>query len=492
MPIFVCESVQGRSLAEVIQARDAVSAADLVELRLDGVPDARPAAALAGSRLPAIVTCRPVWEGGRYDGEEAARVRLLEEALQAGAAFVDLEWNAPGRAAFLQQWAPRTVLSWHDHAGTPADLPALAEAMLSAGAAVTKIAVTTRCLRDLAPLLALGRRLPPGRSVVLIGMGPAGIATRVLPQRFGSCWTYAGNGVAPGQVPARRLVQEFRVRETTASTAVFGLAGRPVGHSLSPAIHNAAFAACRVDAVFLGLEASDFDDFLWAAEALGLSGASVTAPFKRDAAATAAVRDATVEALGVANTLRREPDGSWAARNTDVEGFLRPLAGVPLAGTRVSVLGAGGAARAVVAALAGRGASVTVHARRPEAAQEVADRFGAAIGSWPPVPGSWQVLVNTTPVGTYPRAGELPIPASIVRGGTVYDLVYNPPDTALIEAAAANGCRTIGGLAMLVGQAARQFEWWTGHDAPSQVMDAAARRALQEFRLGDRAGHTGR
>jgi 3-dehydroquinate dehydratase/shikimate dehydrogenase len=313
-------------------------------------------------------------------------------------------------------------------------------------------------------------------------MGAAGLATRVLPQRFGSCWTYAGPGVAPGQLPASRLVREFRVRAITRATAVFGLAGRPVGHSVSPAIYNAAFEAAGVNAVFLPFESADFTDFEWAADALDVVGASVTAPFKEDAFRAAARRDRIAVPLGVANALRREGDGVWAARNTDVEGFLAPLAGVPLDGLRASVLGAGGAARAVVSGLVSRGAQTTVHARRLDAARDLAARFGAVAGTWPPEAGAWDLLVNATPVGTWPDDERLPIEASIVQGGRVYDLVYNPPDTALLRAARANGCPAIGGLEMLVGQARGQFQWWTGQDAPVGIMRAAALRRLEEYR----------
>src|SRR5262249_5272411 len=156
--------------------------------------------------------------------------------------------------------------------------------------------------------------------------------TRVLPQRFRSCWTYAGHGVAPGQMPTRRLVDEFRVRHRTPTTQVFAVVGRPVGHSLSPAMHNAAFAERGLDSVYVPLEAGDFSDFDWAAGALTVAGASVTAPFKPDAFRAAVHHDPQAAAVGVANTLRRNSDGTWSAANTDIAGFLAPLSGASLKG----------------------------------------------------------------------------------------------------------------------------------------------------------------
>lgn len=469
-------------MARLVAARDASSVADLVELRLDGVdrPDVRQA--LAGRRTPVVVTCRPRWEGGAWDGGEAEREQLLESALRGGADFVDIEWLAPWRAAFLDRWRDRVVLSWHDFAGVPADLVARAQHMAGAGAAVVKIAITTARLRDLDALLAVRRELPASTRLVLIGMGPAGVVSRLLPHRFGSVWTYAGSGVAPGQEPAERLVREYRVRALGARTALFGVVGQPVGHSVSPAMHNAALATCGVDAVYVPFSAEDFDDFAWAARAFDVAGVSVTAPFKDDAFRVARRADPVSTALGTANTLRREADGTWAARNTDVEGFLAPLAGTDLAGARAAVLGAGGAAKAAIAALQSCGAVATVYARRTEVARALAQRLGAEAGAWPPEPGTWDLLVNTTPVGTWPDHDTSPIEASIVHGSLVYDLVYNPPATALLRAAEANGCRVVPGLNMLVHQAARQFEWWTGQPAPIDAMRAAATARLEEFR----------
>ncbi len=166
--------------------------------------------------------------------------------------------------------------------------------------------------------------------------------------------------------------------------------------------------------------------------------------------------------------------------NTDVPGFLAPLdTRGDVAGLRSVVLGAGGAARAAAVALASRGATVSVCGRRPTRAEAVARLCGATVGTWPPAPGSWDLLVNTTPVGTAPNVEDTPIPASALEGGgIVYDLVYNPQRTRLLREAAAAGCDTIGGLDMLVAQAARQFEWWIGSRPSGELFKAAALTAL--------------
>ncbi|MFP5378462.1 MAG: shikimate dehydrogenase family protein, partial [Vicinamibacteria bacterium] len=153
-------------------------------------------------------------------------------------------------------------------------------------------------------------------------------------------------------------------------------------------------------------------------------------------------------------------------------------------GTRVSVLGAGGAARAVVAGLHAEGAAVVVHARQAAQADTVA-ALGARSGPWPPLPGTWDLLVNTTPVGTWPRVEESPLPAAALGGGRVYDLVYNPAETRLMREARAAGCEAIGGLEMLIAQAMEQFEWWTGERPSEKAMRAAAEARLEAMHAED-------
>jgi len=501
----ICEVVAAPTMGELRARRDAIRAgeADVVELRLDMVDRPDIGAALQGRRLPVIVTCRASWEGGHFSGSEEERQRILRDALEAGAEFVDIEHRAAGverwlRAADREQ---RVICSLHDFEGMPRDLTDRVREMRRTGAAIVKVAGRADRLRDLLPLLAIGRAQREGERTVLIGMGTSGIASRVLAAHFGSCWTYAGEAVAPGQVTGTRLLNEFHFRSITANTPVYAVVGRPIEHSISPAMHNAAFAAAGLDAVYIPLEASDFDDFLALADALPIAGASVTAPFKLAAfeRARAGAGDRDVERLRAANTLRRasgradaatvraDEAADWECGNTDVAGFLAPLAArITLRGTRVAVLGAGGAARAVVAGLDAAGAQVTVYARNETAAAEVASiaPANARAAKWPAsaLAGSWDVLVNTTPVGTFPAVNETPFQGPF-DGRLVYDLIYNPRPTRLLREAATAGCATLDGLDMLVEQAARQFAWWTGltPSTQAQVMRDAAIRRLAEM-----------
>lgn len=481
----LCATVTADTTAELRRRRDAVTDADLVELRLDTVHDPDVAGALEGRTRPAIVTCRPVWEGGRFAGAEDERLRILAEALERGAEFVDVEWRA-GFAGLLARDSARIVLSSHDFDGVPDDLETRAASMRSTGAGVVKIAVTAGQLRDLLRLKALGAALTSSGRAVLIGMGERGLATRVLPGRFGSAWSYAGALSDVGQIGVATLVGQYRFRALDADTEIYGVTGWPVSHSVSPAMHNAAFGAMGRNAVYLPFPATTADDFMACADGMDLQGASVTIPHKvallgrADEVSEAACR------IGALNTLRRA-GRRWLGTNTDVAGFLRPfdVRGIDLAGWRAAVLGAGGSARAVAVALASRHAQVTVHARQAPAAAEVAALCQGHAGAWPPAAGSWDLLVNCTPIGMHPRMDESPVPSSQLDGRLVYDLVYNPGATRLVRDAAVAGCGTIGGLDMLVAQAEAQCEWWTGERPPAGVMRAAAEARLAEFRVDE-------
>jgi len=487
-PAKLCVTVTADTTAELRTRRDQVVDADLIELRVDTVKDPSAAAALAGRKKPVIFTCRPKSQGGHFAGSEEERRAILSEALALGAEFVDLEFKGSCADLMERTGGRRIVLSHHDFDGVPADLQELAQAMLSSGAEVVKLAITARGLRDNVTLrnIAKGTRVP----MSLIAMGEAGLPSRVLATWMGSCWTYAGNGVAPGQISDHVMHDEYRFRRIGARTAVYGVLGKPVSHSVSPVMHNAAFRSGHLDAVYLPLAASDFDDFLAFANDASLAGVSVTAPFKINAFETADECDPVSRRIQSVNTLRR--DGArWLGCNTDVTGFLAPLQStLRVRGIRAAILGAGGAARSVSVALASAGVPVTIAARRQDQAQSVAALTGAAVTTWPPDPASWDLLVNATPVGTSPNDAVSPLPNDYLfhGGGVVYDLVYNPPHTRLLQDASRAGCRTIGGLDMLVAQAQAQFEWWTGRKPSDKVMRDAALARLQTAERAEGAG----
>ena len=267
-------------------------------------------------------------------------------------------------------------------------------------------------------------------------------------------------------------------------TRVVGVIGDPVTHSLSPTLHNAAFEALGLDWVYVAFPVprGRGADAVTAVSALGLAGLNVTMPHKEDVAGACDELSSDAAALRSVNTVLSRADGSTFGESTDGPGFLDSLAdeAIDVAGKPVLVVGAGGAARAVVLALGRAGAAVTVAARRPEAAVAAAALapgartvpLGAADAS--PFP----VVVNATPLGM--SGGDpLPVdPQALHAEQAVVDLVYHPADTPLLTAARARGATAVNGLGMLLHQAARSFTLWTGQPAPVDAMRTAVTAAL--------------
>jgi 3-dehydroquinate dehydratase/shikimate dehydrogenase len=348
---------------------------------------------------------------------------------------------------------------------------------------------------DCAPVLALvGRARRDRVEMIAVSMGEAGLLTRVLAPAFGAALTYGslerGRETAPGQLSARELLELYRVHSLDGETAVTGLVGSPVSHSLSPHMHNAAFAARDLNAVYVPFDVSDVSAFVrrmarpltrelrW-----NLRGFSVTAPHKSAIVKHLDWVEPPAAEMGAVNTVVIEGDG-LRGYNTDARAALAPLEGlIDLKGARVAVVGAGGAARALLWGLRSQGSRATVFARDTERARATAEAFGAHTEKLEGAGfAGFDLVVNATPLGTRgANEGETPATADRLRGARLaYDLVYNPARTRFIKEAEAAGCETLGGLPMLVAQAAAQFELWTGTAAPAEVMLAAARARLEE------------
>jgi shikimate dehydrogenase len=281
----------------------------------------------------------------------------------------------------------------------------------------------------------------------------------------------------------------------TAHTALLGVLGHPVGHSLSPAMHNAAIDALGLDWVYLALPvpAEGLATVVRGLEAIGCRGLNITIPHKQAVAGLCRRLSPLAERVGAVNTLVPLEGGGWLGTNTDVEGFLTPLRGQSWQGRQALVLGNGGSARAVVAALVELELdTITVVGRRPEALAA----FAADCSSWAPRLGTCtldrplepllaaaDLVVNTTPVGMNSDQCPLsPGQLAVLRPmATVYDLIYVPRPTQLLRQAAARGCSTIDGLTMLVHQGAASLRLWSGRsDVPVAAMAAAAEAALRD------------
>lgn len=464
--------------------------ADLVEFRIDALRhvtpgDLRRLASALGPR--AIATLRSPSQGGLHGLDRGARHALLLEACRLRFRFVDAELTTdaerlPEYAKLAKSRAKDLIVSHHfETPSPPEEVGEILDACLAEGK-VAKVAVPTASVDEAVALVDLARRRPSAR-FVLIGLGPAGMLTRALAASMGQEIQYViGNrSIVPGQL---ELPAALRIRSKDAF--VLGLLGHPLAHSLSPAIHEAALQALRLSGVYLPFDMGEpsVEPFLAAAERLRVRGLNVTIPFKETVAGLVDELDGDAEALGTVNTVVLHE--GWAkGHNTDTFGFrmsLRSL-GLRLGERRALVVGAGGAAKAVVHVLLREGAEVSVTNRTPERAQALVRAFDESLEVLSPEEtprkGPWDLLVNATPAGTLGVETGLPVPEAVLaHTAFVYDLVYNPQETPLLAAAKRHGVRSTNGMEMLLQQAAKSFELWTGQSAPYELMKRSVREAF--------------
>ena len=468
--------------------------ARLMELRLDALGDVSGIVrvleriARRPPRLPWIATCRPRAQGGGFGAGPSAQVAVLALAARAGCSWIDVEAEA------LVSFPPRLrnavlpplarIVSHHDFARTPKDLEALYRRLAQLGGHWVKIAVTPRTQQDNVELLAMTRR--HRRRVISVAMGTTGIPGRVLALAGGSALTYAapdgGRASAPAQPAVSELRRIYRADRLDPRTRVYGLLGNPVAHSLSPAMHNAALQRARLNAVYLPFEARTPQEMLDCLEPLRIAGLSVTHPHKEMILRRLDAVDPLAETIGAVNTVVVRGGGRLFGYNTDYVGVLRTLQRhVALEGARILLVGAGGAARACAFALATAGAFISVTARRPSAAHELARAVSGETVSRPALrKRRFEAIINCTPVGQAPNLDASPLRAEELNCRVVFDLVYNPLETKLLRLARRRGIRTVPGWQMLVEQGAAQFEIWTGLRAPLSVMRRAVLRGLKQ------------
>ena len=465
--------------------------ADVIELRLDCLEDLDFDIETFVNKVshPIILTLRPAEQGGYRNLGRSERKAFWARDFKSDV-LCDIEADLVSTSSLDRS---RVIVSHHDFNGVPDDLEQIYERLAATPARIVKIAVHASQITDCIPVFhLLDRAINEQRELIAIAMGNAGIATRILGPSRGAYLTYASleeeTATAPGQVNAQQLRSVYRIDEIDRETMICGLVGLPVMHSVSPHMHNAAFAAEDVNGVYMPFEVRDVEAFVrrmihpktreldW-----NLRGLSVTAPHKSSVMELLDWVEPKAQEIGAVNTVVVEND-RMLGYNTDAYGLIQPLRELkfPLSRQPVAVIGAGGAARTAVWVLKSHGAEVTVFTRNPEKAKQFAQYFEVpcdSLGS-----GSFRgygLVINATPLGSGEFVHATPALAEQLAGaGLVYDLIYNPIETEFLKEARRAGCQTLGGLPMLVAQARLQFELWTGKTPSADVMHAAAAAAL--------------
>ncbi|XP_077232468.1 dehydroquinate dehydratase, putative / shikimate dehydrogenase isoform X2 [Tasmannia lanceolata] len=501
---LICVPLVSKSVDEMligmVQAKD--SGADVIELRIDYLESLRPRSdleiLLRDKPLPVLVTYRPKWEGGQYEGDEQKRLDALRLAMELGADYIDVELKVAHEfMSSISGNKPekfKVIVSSHNYQSTPSaeEIGNLVATIQATGADIVKIATYAVDITDVARMFQVLVHC----QVPIIGlvMSERGAISRLLCPKFGGYLTFgsvsAGKESAPGQPTIKDLLDLYNLKNIGADTKVFGLIGKPVGHSKSPLLHNAAFRSVGFNAVYVPLLVDDLANFLKVYSAPDFAGFSCTMPHKETAVQCCDEVDPIAKSIGAVNTIIRRPsDGKLIGYNTDYIGAISAIedgirgshntginaTGSPLAGKLFVVIGAGGAGKALAFGAKAKGAKVVIANRTYDRARELADLVGgdaislAELESFHPANG--MILANTTSMGMHPNIDGTPISKQALSFySVVFDAVYIPKVTRLLREAEESGVSTVSGVEMFIRQAMGQFELFTGMPAPEKHM----------------------
>jgi 3-dehydroquinate dehydratase/shikimate dehydrogenase len=501
----VCVPVVGADAATMIErAESVVRDNPFLELRLDYL--SQPLAQLPKLKnflelhpeATAIATCRRAVNGGKFKGSVAAELAVLLKAADAGFPLVDIELQSAKslKADQLRRLSDRVglIISCHDFRATKKLDEQFAD-MSKYPADFYKVVSTATNLYDNVVMMKFLEANSAKHEMAGLSMGEQGIISRVLGVRAGSIFTFgaakSGEETAPGQVLFNELRDIYRIDNVDAATQVYGVAGDPVDHSLSPIMMNAAFRRESVNAVYLSLHAKSLKDLLACVRDIPIRGLSITMPYKQAIVDVLENSDPLTRQIGACNTVVRSLDGKLYGFNTDVGGIVAPLEQrIHLAGARILIVGAGGVARAAAFGLKAKGAEVFITNRTPEKAQSLARQAKAKYLKRADVAkNAFDVIINATPVGMG-NGKQSPLEEKELNTKYVFDLVYIPAETRLIKMARAKNIQVIPGLEMFVQQGARQFEIWTGKPAPIAEMAYVVTKALERRAAQEEAEET--
>jgi 3-dehydroquinate dehydratase/shikimate dehydrogenase len=470
--------------------------AKLVELRLDYISSRVNIQRLLKDRpCPTIVTVRREQDGGKFTGDESDRLMMLREAIALGVEYVDLEEDI---ANDIKRFGKtKRIVSYHSFRNTPDNLRELHSRLAGLDPDIVKIATMANQPHDNLRVLEMMHE----SDVPTVGMcmGDIGTPSRILGPRFGAPFTYATfhheRALAPGQLSYEQMIEVYHHDSINKDTAVYGVIADPIAHSLSPQVHNAAFAEAGIDAVYVPFRVpiDTLGQFMEDVPRIGIRGLSVTIPHKEAIAKFLTKVDPAVKGIGAVNTVVFK-DHEVLGYNTDYKAAMDSLEAAlgtvgavpsPLKDKRALVLGAGGVARAIMYGLERRGAKATISGRTRSRAQALADQFSGRAVDWQARHNAEvDIIINCTPTGMHPNVDETPFSKSYLKPAmVVFDTVYNPESTLLLKEAKLHGCRTVTGVEMFIRQAGLQFMLFTGREAPYQLMRETLKRAIGPVRF---------
>ena len=488
---MICIPTTARSAENAVSEMISASKyADIVELRIDYIPELRNAETcieetLKSKTKPVIITNRPEREGGKFNGSEHDRLRLLQKAIDLGADYVDVEYDSIKQ--ITRRKSSQIIISHHNFKETPHNISKIYDDICQQKPDIVKIVTYANDITDNIRIFELleSAKVP----TISFCMGESGYISRILTSKFGGFLTFAslekGKESAPGQLTVNELSNIYHFKEINRETKLYGIIGNPVSHSMSPAIHNTAFSEKGLNNIYVPLKVADIDSFMRECRNIDFHGFSVTIPHKESALPFLDDLDHTARKIGAINTIVNQ-NGKLIGYNTDCMAAVMGLeyslkeTDETLNNKKISIIGAGGAARAIAFGLKEKGCDITIFNRTIDRAEKLSHDVQCRFESFEEIHKlDSDILINTTSIGMFPDVDQTPVPKNILKEGMiVFDAVYNPIETRLLREANENGCHTVNGLSMFINQAAEQFRLWTNIDPPIGLMSKVVKEML--------------
>ncbi|MDR2103198.1 MAG: type I 3-dehydroquinate dehydratase [Treponema sp.] len=494
----ICLCLTGKTLdrnLEILQKNRKY--VDAAELRVDCLdPDERFLIRRFPEKagLPVILTIRRDIDGGQFIGGEGSRISLLSKGLafaeadrRRNFAYVDLEedLHVPSLEEAARTFGTRIIRSYHNIQGVDENLTERIRALKQVGDELVKVAVMSHSTEDVLRVYRAARETAD-MDKILLCMGNYGANTRILAAQLGSYLTYTSalgepdiSAAAPGQFAPQELAELYHFRDITPKTKIFGVVGHPLKATAGPVFFNTLFNIENTDAVYIPFPADSIHAFMQIADEINMSGVSVTVPYKEEVLPYLVQKSADVLAVEACNTLIRSGQG-WIGANTDMLGFsdsLLEFAGRKnLKGKKITIIGAGGAARAVAAEIYRLGGKALILNRTAIRARNLAAPYRFAWGSMNSqgielMDRYGDIIIQTTSAGMEPAVELDPLELYTFSGRElVMDLIYKPEMTKCLKRAAAAGCRVLNGYDMFIRQARYQYVHFMGRDFPTQLM----------------------
>lgn len=478
---MICTTIVAENTEDAVKAmKKASKLTDLIELRIDYIQDINKKnlkRLLNKKNKPIIVTNRKKYEMEKFKGSEKKRIGLLEESIKLKADYIDIEYSANKqllKKIIKNKGKTKIIVSYHNFKNTPNNLHDIFNKIKKLNPDIIKIVAFANSINDNFKIFELLKKTK-NKKIIAFCMGSYGKISRILCLKYNSFLTYSSyeqqKKAESCQLTLNELLNDYNTKKINKNTQVYGLIGNPLEHSPSHLIHNAGFKKLKLNNIYVKFKVDNLNEFIKNFRKFKIKGASITIPHKVAVMKHLDSIDNTAKKIGAVNTIVNK-NNKLKGYNTDCYGAITVIKNkTEIKNKKITVLGAGGTARAVVYGLTQEKGIITILNRTKEKAKKLAEEFNCNYDSLNNFKNiETDILVNTTSVGMSPDIGRSLIPKRFLKNMVVFDAVFNPHKTKLIKDSESNNCKVIPGIEMLIHQAAIQFKLWTNQEMPINVM----------------------